>query len=380
MNWMVRGKKIISTVVVGSMMGLITISFAAEGGNTVTVQTLFASGRTGLSATVDQLTVRAGESTLIDALLEADKTYVNGTDEDNINKRIKKELDPVIAQDKLDAAKLDEAQNALEREASIQKAYDELMLEQKKLGAIQKKLEYAKEELALAKAKLSAGLIAPIDLADTEYAVTAADLDVAVQMTLVAEKELNLLNSAELDVSSPLALTDAALTLMPTAFADDVTVETLLPLAKARDSSLFMKQKDVLAAEKRLSYATVFYKAGAKVYDKYYLDLEITNRDLADALRDIEVKVANALADVQIAKESMKLATSYVKLMQKNLAQATDRQKAGLAARSEMIAAERQLLDAQIAEWTEIVSYNSKEVALRLLVGEQMQPQATPVP
>lgn len=371
MKFFYRGRRLATCIIIVSMLGMVVVSNAVEAGTTVSVQQLFEAGSTSFSAAVDHATVLARQSALTDALDDAKDTEVRGMDEEYVDRAITKFVAPMVAQQDLDAAKMDEAANARQRAANVSLALDRVLLETKRLTTLEKKLAFAKEKLAIAKARHDAGTLSDIDFADAGYALKDAEYAVEAQKLTVSSEELSLKLTAEVDLS--LVPDYGALTApvrLETIFEGDVSAATLLTLAEAADSGIQTGKVAVAAAEMRLKYATQFFKAGDVVYDDYALALETARRESSDAERSLSSEVSNALSDWSIAGARLKLAIEYSGLMQKQLDTANNRFKAGVAARTEVIDAEAALLDARMSEHEAVSTANKAEIALRMLVGE----------
>jgi outer membrane protein TolC len=363
-----KGRGVVLVLVAVLLAGITTV-FAAEDTLMAALEDLYATmyGNRN-TVTLNQLDIQLIENEIEDADQESAKIFNTGVYEQGYNNTVTRDVTPDEARSRLEQEKRAQAREPLVKEGALHKAIEALRLSRAQLQTETRLLALTKQEVAIAEARYTAGIISLADLEDARATVTAAELSLEKLALSVASAELEVNSLAGTDLDTLLQGGDEVV-LMETRFGDMSALPEWEELAKAADPALFAKAEALRILDLKIAIAKNFIPDNHSRVIQLKRDREDARVALQDTTDGIVVNLRNTLNDRLTAAENLELALLDQDMAARRQTLAKARYDAGVANKLDLIAAEKAVVQAQQSVWSATVSLNRVETDLRVLTG-----------
>lgn len=272
-----------------------------------------------------------------------------------LNNRITRDVKPLEALAKLEEARKIKRDNIIKTRQGAYKQALKILLLNKQYDNEKQKLEIVNERLEMAKTRFAAKSITDNELADAEYNLECKKLDLSniSQQLDVAGMELNKLfnkplTSSSIEVNGELILEKFSLE----------NLDNVVTAAFENNTSIYVKSKNLEAAQKTMDLTTKLFKNGESAYDSNFYNLEAAKGELDDTKRNLETDIRNKYNNLLTNKGKVELSQKYMLLLQKKLISIETKYKKGVESKDSLLSAKEKYMDSQYGYYSAILDHN----------------------
>jgi len=357
---------------------ILTLAFATavmaaaeEGILTFTYETaLKAAVENSNQPALDDYNIKAKQSTLEDAKEEAKKAFYSGTPQEIVERKIIREVNPLVAETEVEIAQRRKQDNQEQMKADVYVEMMRVLLAKESVELKKERLSFVREKLDIDLVQFKEGMISEADISDEKMAVSIEELELVRMETAMKSDILNIKQKLHLDLSEETGIEfDYKLQEIGSWYVtDSFDLDAAVEKALAADTDVYAKEKAVEAAEMRLEIAGQHLKPGNDFYDQMDYELQKAKKELYDTKTNLEVKIRNAYNDLMTASDALELANKRYDLEQSRKSALKVKYDAGIVSRRDMIDSEIKVLDARLEVIKAICDFNIKHELLRSLV------------
>ncbi|ATW25953.1 TolC family protein [Candidatus Formimonas warabiya] len=264
------------------------------------------------------------------------------------------DVDPVLAQSQKIVADVTKSYTENSIKYGVEAAYYGVLRSEKMLETAQSSFKRAQEQLKQAQAKFKAGTVAKIDVISAEAELQSAEASVNEAEAGLQKAKMNLNQTLNLDLDTPLNLTDK------------FTFTTGEPIDVAKVIQEMMEKDKPFVAAREANHSS---EVTMDYYKKYYTANTFDYRSAAYAYKDAEVAFNTAKSNLELnikaAYLDLKTAEDNYKVLTKSLEQAQEayrltklRYDVGMATGYDVLNAEASLKQADLGLLNALYNYN----------------------
>jgi len=370
---MERGRKMkrLAFLVLILVFATAVMVFAEEGILTFTYETaLEAAVENSNQPALDDYNIKARQSALEDAREEATKAFYGGTPQEVVERKIIKEVNPLVAETEVEIAQRQKQDNQEQMKSDVYIEMMRVLLSQESVDLKKERLLLVKEKFDIDMVKFKEGIVSEADISDEELSVSIEELELARMETAMKSDILNIKQKLHVDLSEENRIGfDYSLQRIGSRYViDSFNLDAAVEKALAADTDVYSDEKAVEAAEMRLEITSQHLKPGNDFYDQKVFELEKAKKELYDTKTNLEVSIRNAHNDLLTASDTLDLANRKYDLEQSRLSALKIKYDAGIISRSDMIDSEIRVLDARLEVLKAICDFNIKHEMLRNMV------------
>jgi len=328
--------------------------------------------KNSIQPSLDDTIIKAKESALEKAREDAIKGFIGGTLQEVVEVSIKREVTPLEAENAIEVAKRQKADNERAIKAEVYQEMMRVLLAQDSVALKEQKLELTEEKLRIDKIQFQEGLIAEADIINEDLALSVDKLDLVKAQTQLKSNILDIKQRLHVDLDDDNQIAfDYNLDKVGTHYVlGFFNMDKAIDKAIDADTDVYNKEKALEYAQMKLTPTAEKLKPGNDFYDKKVYEVEAAQKALYDAKTNLEVSIRNAHNDLLTALDALELANKKLDLENSRLSTLKMKLNAGVISRRDMIDTEINVVSRKQEVLQAICDFNVKNDILRNLLGD----------